>query len=312
MCGSRARARPELRQARGRAAPGGRLVPLGPVPQRAAVGHGAGGLQRRRRGVGLPAPRPRPVPGLPVGRGRAGRVLRRRAAALPGLALWNGRDPILKERALRADRRRGQPRRGRQGVLVVPRRRAQPRLEPVALPLPAGGVPLPGPDRRRTAAGASRTRSTSCWTPGRSTTTGTGSSRCTTPRPTGRPADDGAGHQRRVRRPTRCTCCRPRGSATPGPGTPTARRTPMAATGADDGRASSTRSWASWSCSPAPAPTAPSPSCCSARTRPTSGGCTAQPGAALPQGRHQRPRRRGRADRQPRAARAPSAPSGTG
>ena len=31
----------------------------------------------------LPA-RPRPVPGLPVGRGRAGRVLRRRAAALPG------------------------------------------------------------------------------------------------------------------------------------------------------------------------------------------------------------------------------------
>ena len=55
-----------------------------------------------------------------------------------GLALWNGRDPILKERAVRADRRRGQPRRGRQGVLVVPRRRAQPRLEPVALPLPAG------------------------------------------------------------------------------------------------------------------------------------------------------------------------------
>ena len=39
-----------------------------------------------------------------------------------GLALWNGRDPILKERAVRADRRAGQPRRGRQGVLVVPGR----------------------------------------------------------------------------------------------------------------------------------------------------------------------------------------------
>ena len=62
-----------------------------------------------------------------------------------GLALWNGRDPILKERAVRADRRRGQPRRGRQGVLVVPRRRAQPRLEPLALPLPAGA-----PSRTRT------------------------------------------------------------------------------------------------------------------------------------------------------------------
>ena len=37
------------------------------------------------------------------------------------LALWNGRDPILKERALRAGQRRGQPRRGRQGVLLLPR-----------------------------------------------------------------------------------------------------------------------------------------------------------------------------------------------
>ncbi len=59
-----------------------------------------------------------------------------------GLALWNGRDPILKERIVRADRGRGQPRRGRQGVLVVPGRAAQPRLEPLALPLPAAGVPV--------------------------------------------------------------------------------------------------------------------------------------------------------------------------
>ena len=33
-----------------------------------------------------------------MGRGRTRRLLRRRAAALSGLALWNGRDPILKER----------------------------------------------------------------------------------------------------------------------------------------------------------------------------------------------------------------------
>ena len=37
------------------------------------------------------------------------------------LALWNGRDPILKERLFGLDRQRGQSRRGRQGVLLLPR-----------------------------------------------------------------------------------------------------------------------------------------------------------------------------------------------
>jgi hypothetical protein len=32
---------------------------------------------------------------------------------------------------------------------VVPGRGAQPRLEPLTLPLPAGSVPLPGPDRHQ-------------------------------------------------------------------------------------------------------------------------------------------------------------------
>ena len=52
---------------------------------------------------------------------------------------------------LRAHRQPGQPRRGRQGVLVVPRRAAEPRLEPLALPLPAGR-------RSRTATSSTRTR----------------------------------------------------------------------------------------------------------------------------------------------------------
>ena len=56
---------------------------LGPVPQRAPVGHGPRGLQRRRRRVVLLPPRPRPLPRLPLGRGRHGRLLRRRAAAVP-------------------------------------------------------------------------------------------------------------------------------------------------------------------------------------------------------------------------------------
>ena len=59
-----------------------------------------------------------------------------------GLALWNGRDPILKERMFGLTNQRGQPRRGRQGVLVVPRRGAQPRLAALALPLSPGRLPV--------------------------------------------------------------------------------------------------------------------------------------------------------------------------
>ena len=154
------------------------------VRQRAAVGHGPRGLQPGRGGVGLPAARSRPVPRLPVGRGRAGRVLRRRAAAVPGPGPVERPRPDPEGAGLRADRRAGQPRRGRQGVLVVPGRDPQPRLEPVALPLPAGRVPVPGPDRRQRARATGTSPSTSWSTPGCSTRTATGSSRCTTPRPT--------------------------------------------------------------------------------------------------------------------------------
>ena len=64
-----------------------------------------------------------------------------------GLALWNGQDPILKERAFGLTGRAGQPRRGRQGVLVVPRRGPEPRVEPLAIPLPAGRVSVRRPHR---------------------------------------------------------------------------------------------------------------------------------------------------------------------
>ena len=172
-----------VRQAGGRAAPGRRLVPVGAVRQRAPVGHGPRGLQRRRRGVGLPAPRPRQVAGLPLGRGRHGRVLRHRAAAVPGAGAVERARPDPEGADVRADRRAGQPRRGRQGVLVVPGRRPEPCLEPVALPLPAGGLPVRGPHRGEPRRGTGSSPSTSCSTPARSTTTGTGSSRSTTPRP---------------------------------------------------------------------------------------------------------------------------------
>ena len=77
---------------------GDALVPVGPLPLGARVGDRARGLQRRRRGLGLLPARPCPLPRLPMGRGRHGRRQRRRQQLCMALALWNGRDPILKER----------------------------------------------------------------------------------------------------------------------------------------------------------------------------------------------------------------------
>ena len=102
-------------------------------------------------------------------------------------------------------------------------------LEPLALPLPAGGVPVRRPDRRERPAGQAR--------PGvraarhrrvrrRPLLDRRGRLRQGRPR---RPAHGRPGHQRRARRRRRCTCCRRRGSATRGPGTTTRRSRACAA-----------------------------------------------------------------------------------
>ena len=49
-----------------------------------------------------------------------------------------GRIPILKERAVRPDQQRGQSRRGRQGVLLLPRQHADALLHEVSLQVSAG------------------------------------------------------------------------------------------------------------------------------------------------------------------------------
>jgi hypothetical protein len=104
--------------------------------------------------------RSRALPGLPVERGRSGRPVQPE----PGLVLRAGllerarSDP---ERAdLRARQRRGQPRRGRQGLLVVRGRHSYRFLALMAIPLPAGRVPLHQAARgeRRTVQGPRRVR----------------------------------------------------------------------------------------------------------------------------------------------------------
>ena len=77
----------------------GALEALGAVRGAAAVGHGARGLQRRRRRLGLLPPRPRALARLPLERGRPGRrSATSGSTSASALALWNGSDPILKER----------------------------------------------------------------------------------------------------------------------------------------------------------------------------------------------------------------------
>ena len=82
------------------------------------------------------------------------------------LALWNGVDPILKERNVRPYRAARKPWRGRQGVLVVSGRCAE------AMPGCAGDTTTPrrarisGSSMRTAAVPATNHRSSSSWTPG--------------------------------------------------------------------------------------------------------------------------------------------------
>ena len=58
------------------------------------------------------------------------------------LALWNGKDPILKERLFGLTNARGQPRRGREGALLLPRCDADAFVPENALQVSAGGISL--------------------------------------------------------------------------------------------------------------------------------------------------------------------------
>ena len=92
-------------------------------------------------------------------------------------------DPILKERLVRPHQQRGQPRRGRQGVLLLPRQHPDPLLHEVPVQVPPARLPLRRPGRDQPAAAAGTSWSTSCSTPGSSTRTATSTCSSSTPRP---------------------------------------------------------------------------------------------------------------------------------
>ncbi len=62
------------------------------------MGHRARGLQRRRQCLGLLQPRSGALARLSLGRRRPGRISDDQQRLCFALALWNGKDPILKER----------------------------------------------------------------------------------------------------------------------------------------------------------------------------------------------------------------------
>ena len=122
---------------------------VGPIPQRAAMGHRARGLQHQRRRVELLQSRPGAVARLQVGRGRHRRHLRRPPTPLPGVRRLERRRPDPQGADVRSDQCRGQPWRGRQGVLLLPRRHAHRLLPEVPVPVPAAGVPVRRPHRHQ-------------------------------------------------------------------------------------------------------------------------------------------------------------------
>ena len=126
--------------------------------------------------------RPVPLASLSVGRGRARRALRRQATAVLRARFVERAGPHPERAPVRTHQQRGQPRRGRQGVLLLPRLDADPFVHEVSLQVPAARVSLPRTWSRRTGDERGKSSNTSCWTRGFSTTTGTSTSSSSTRR----------------------------------------------------------------------------------------------------------------------------------
>ena len=188
------------------------------------------------------------------------------------LALWNGDDPILKERCS-ASPTRGQPRRGRQGVLLLPRQHADALVHEVPLQVPAARVPVRAIWSRPTRSAAAHELEyelldTGVFDDDRYFDVFVEYAKART---RGHPDPD-HGRTTAGRRRPRSTCCRRCGSATPGRGT-TAR---------GERRSCARRRRQALSLASHPELgeryarlRRRLPSCCSPRTRPTPSGCAA-------------------------------------
>ena len=148
----------------------------------------------------LPA-RPRPLARLPLERGRHRGHLRPPPGPLLRARALERQGPDPEGAALRPHRQRGQPRRGRQGALLLPRlARRRTRTCGCLYKYPQREFPyaeLVDENRRRT---RQATPSSSCSTPASSRATATSTSSSSTRRPTPRTSSSGSRRQPRARR----------------------------------------------------------------------------------------------------------------
>ena len=86
-------------------------------------------------------PRPGALARLPLGRGRSRRHLRRQAAAVLRARALERQRPDPQGAAVRPDQQRRQSRRGREGVLLLPRQHAHPLVHEVPLQVSAAAYP---------------------------------------------------------------------------------------------------------------------------------------------------------------------------
>ncbi len=120
---------------------------------------------------------------LPMGRGRARRHLRRPAAPVlrAGDVERQGSDP--EGAPVRPDQRRRQPRRGREGVLLLPRLHADALVHALPVQVPAGRLSVRGPGSHQPRAEPGRVRVRAARHRACSTKTATSTCSSSTPRP---------------------------------------------------------------------------------------------------------------------------------
>ena len=153
-----------------------------------------------------------------MGRGRARRNLRRQAAAVFRAGAVERARPDPEGAPVRPHQQRGQPRRGREGVLLLPRQHAHALVHEVSLQVPAAGVPVRGPGRDQPRGGRARSSSTSCSIPASSTRTATSTCSSSTRRQVPKTCSSASPSTTAGPRRRGCACCRRCGSATPGRG----------------------------------------------------------------------------------------------
>ena len=148
------------------------------------------------------------------------------------LTLWNGKDPILKERLFGLSNGEGNHGEDVKEYYFYLDSTPTHSYMKWLYKYPAGGLPVRRPREDECAPFTRTTTSTSSSTPACSTRTATSTSSSSTPSRLRRNASSGSPSRIGARRPRRFICCRPCGSATPGPGGPGAEKPHLkAATG---------------------------------------------------------------------------------